>query len=327
MAETGEAWRKVSDVVVGRFAPTPSGRIHLGNIFCSLLAWLSARATGGRIILRIEDLDPNRTSKELALQLEQDLSFLGLDWDEGGSRGGEHAPYFQQERTAYYQEVYDRLNSMGLLYPCFCSRTALHAAEAPHTSDGEPIYSGHCRHLSPAQVEEAMRRRTPSIRLSVPDKVISFTDRHYGLIAQRLSTECGDFIVRRADGVFAYQLAVVTDDAAMGVNEVVRGRDLLASTPRQLYLYELLGWKPPRFCHVPLLLAPDGRRLSKRDADLDLGALRGRGLTAAEIVGRLAFLSGLLERPEPVMPRDLLPTFRWEKVAQEDIRLPAELFE
>ncbi len=312
--------------VVGRFAPTPSGRMHLGNLLCALLAWLSARAAGGRVVLRIEDLDPGRSSPDMARRIEEDFLFLGLDWDEGGSRGGPHAPYFQSQRTAWYTELYEKLRARGLVYPCFCSRAALHAAEAPHTADGEPLYTGRCRTLSAADIAAGYRRRPPAMRLIMPDKVVRFTDGHYGEQAQRLAAECGDIVLRRADGVFAYQLAVVADDAAMGITEVVRGRDLLASTPRQLYLYELFGWEPPRFRHVPLLLAPDGRRLAKRDADLDLDALRARGLTAADITGRLAFAAGLLDRPEAARPQDLLAVFDWNKIPRENIRLPAGLF-
>ncbi len=313
--------------VVGRFAPTPSGHMHLGNVFCALLAWLSARKAGGRIILRMEDLDPDRTSRDYADKLEADLRFLGLDWDEGGSQGGPCGPYYQSGRTALYEEALELLQDMGLLYPCFCSRSQLHAAEAPHAADGDVIYDGRCRRLSPEEAAALAKSRRPSIRLRVPEEVVRFADGHYGVQEQNLAGECGDFILRRADGVFAYQLAVAVDDAAMGVTQVVRGRDLLSSTPRQLYLLRLLGARTPAYCHTPLLLAPDGRRLSKRDADLGLDALRERGMTAADIVGRLACAAGLLERPEPATPRELLSGFAWEKVPREDIRLPAEWFE
>lgn len=313
--------------VVGRFAPSPSGRLHLGNLFCSLLAWLSAKSQGGRIVLRIEDLDPARTSRAYADALERDLAFLGLVWDEGGSAGGPGAPYYQSERTALYEQALTRLEARGLVYPCFCSRAQLHAAEAPHAADGEPIYAGCCRNLTPAQVRARERTRAPALRLEVPDRVYALVDGHCGAYAQNLAADCGDFILRRSDGVFAYQLAVVADDAAMGVTEVVRGRDLLSSAPRQLYLYELLGAAPPRFCHTPLLLAPDGRRLSKRDADLGLDALRARGFSAAEITGRLAFAAGLTARPAAAAPEELLSVFSWDKVPQGDIRLPAGLFD
>lgn len=310
----------------GRFAPTPSGRMHLGNLFSALIAWLSARACGGRIILRMEDLDQNRCRPEYAGQMEQDLHFLGLNWDEGGSLGGTHGPYSQHERTQWYQAQLKKLEEQGLVYPCFCTRAELHAAEAPHASDGEFIYNGRCRALSPGEIKKYMEVRTPALRLHVPQETICFNDGHYGRVCQNLATECGDFILCRSDGVFAYQLAVIADDAAMGITQVVRGRDLLSSAPRQLFLYRLLGFKPPEFYHVPLLLSVDGRRLSKRERDLGLGELVACGFTAQDLIGRLAYLAGLLERPEPVTARELIPLFSWDKVVREDIHLPFELF-
>ena len=312
--------------VTGRFAPTPSGRMHLGNLFCSLLAWLAAKKEGGRVVLRIEDLDQLRTSRAYAEQAEADLEFLGLFWDEGGSLGGPHAPYDQGSRSSYYQELLQRLEAQGLVYPCFCSWAELHAANAPHASDGEVVYSGKCRGLTAAEVAEKSQKRPPALRLRVPGETVAFVDGHYGLMEQDLAAECGDFILRRSDGVFAYQLAVVADDAAMGVTQVVRGRDLLSSAPRQIYLYRLLGFPQPEFAHAPLLLAPDGRRLSKRDRDVSLEALEEKGLSGPEIVGRLAFLAGLLDRPEAARPQDLLPVFAWDKVPKEDVCLPQGLF-
>lgn len=312
--------------VTGRFAPTPSGRMHLGNLFCSLLAWLAAKKEGGRVVLRMEDLDQLRTSSVYAEQAEADLRFLGLFWDEGGSLGGPHAPYDQGSRSPYYQELLERLEARGLVYPCFCSRAELHAANAPHASDGEVVYAGTCRGLTREKIAEKSRKRPPALRLKVPAEKVAFVDGHYGLVEQDLAAECGDFILRRSDGVFAYQLAVVADDAAMGVTQVVRGRDLLSSAPRQLYLYRLLGFPEPAFAHAPLLLAPDGRRLSKRDRDVSLEALEEKGLTGPEIVGRLAFLAGLLDRPEAAQPQDLLPVFAWDKVPWEDVCLPPGLF-
>ncbi len=305
--------------VTGRFAPTPSGRLHLGNLFCSLLAWLSAKAKGGEILLRVEDLDRERSRSEYTGQAEQDLAFLGLTWDRGGSAGGPE--YFQANRSAYYEELLKRLWERGLLYPCFCSRAELHAANAPHASDGELVYSGRCRGLSAAEIAELSKSRAPALRLCVPGETITFQDGHYGEISQNLERDCGDFILRRSDGVFAYQLAVVADDAAMEVTEVVRGRDLLSSTPRQIYLYRLLGFPVPEFFHTPLLLGPDGRRLSKRDRDISLDALREKGLSGEDIIGRLAFLAGLLDRPEPAAPQELIPLFSWDKVPKEDIQL------
>ncbi|MGI6254094.1 MAG: tRNA glutamyl-Q(34) synthetase GluQRS [Acutalibacter sp.] len=308
--------------VVGRFAPTPSGYLHLGNLFCSLIAWLAAKSQGGKILLRNEDLDIDRTRPEYFLQAQRDLEALGLFWDEGGDASGPHAPYDQSHRSGFYTQQLHKLEDLGLVYPCFCSRAQLHAASAPHASDGEPIYAGTCRHLTPAQVEERSKTRSPALRLQVPEETVAFTDLHYGLQEQDLPTGCGDFILRRSDGVFAYQLAVVADDGAMRVTQVVRGRDLLSSTPRQILLYRLLGYPVPEFGHTPLVLASDGRRLSKRDGDQSLSGLRSRGYTPADVVGILAYLGGLLPEPMAITPQELLPLFSWEKLPREDICVP-----
>ena len=310
-------------MTVGRFAPSPSGRIHLGNLLCCLLAWLSARQKEGRVVLRIEDLDTARCKRPYSLQMIDDLLWLGLDWDEGPVTGGKDEPYYQSERTALYEQALEKLQAQGLVYPCYCSRTELHAASAPHRSDGQVIYAGTCRHLT--EEERSGKKRPPALRLVVPDEEWGFTDGHMGCYRENLAKECGDFLLRRSDAMFAYQLAVVVDDAAMGVTEVVRGSDLLSSTPRQLYLYHLLGLTPPEFIHFPLLLAPDGRRLSKRDADAGLDDLRGK-LTAEEILGRLAYLGGFNPSCAPKSARDLLADFDWEKVPKEDIRIPEGLF-
>ena len=243
----------------GRFAPSPSGRIHLGNILCCLLAWLSARQSGGRIVLRVEDLDTARCPRRYALQMEEDLRWLGLNWDEGPGSGGADGPYYQSERTARYQAALDRLADRGLVYPCFCTRAELHAASAPHREDGQVVYAGTCRRLTAAEAAERAGTRAPALRLRVPEEEITFTDGHMGVCRENLARDCGDFLLRRSDGMFAYQLAVVVDDAAMGVTQVVRGADLLSSTPRQLLLYRLLELPVPEFIHFPLLLAADWR--------------------------------------------------------------------
>ena len=311
-------------MTVGRFAPSPSGRIHLGNLLCCLLAWLSARQKGGKVVLRIEDLDIARCKRPYAEQMIEDLCWLGLTWDEGPGVGGPDGPYYQSERTALYEQALEKLERMGLVYPCYCTRAELHAASAPHRSDGQAVYPGTCRHLTAAEREK--KTRAPAMRLMVPDETWSFTDGHMGHYGENLLHECGDFLLRRSDGMFAYQLAVVVDDAAMGVTEVVRGSDLLSSTPRQLYLYDLLGLKAPEFIHFPLLLAPDGRRLSKRDADAGLDDLRFK-LTAEEILGRLAYLGGFNPTAQPKTAEELLKDFHWEKVPKEDIRIPEGFFE
>ena len=296
-------------MVVGRFAPSPSGRMHLGNVFAALLAWLYARSTGGELLLRIEDLDPDRCRPEYAAQLRDDLRWLGLDWDREGEP--------QSRRSAVYAEAFHALDEQGLVYPCYCSRAALHAASAPHASDGTPVYAGTCRSLTAA--ERAAQTRKPAWRVRVPDRIFGFRDGLQGLYEENLASACGDFIVRRSDGVYAYQLAVVVDDAAMGVTQVVRGRDLLSSTPWQLWLQKQLGFQQPEYCHVPLLVAAEGRRLSKRDGDMDLGAIRASGLSPQSLVGRLAFLAGITDREEPVTPEELIPLFRWENIRKENI--------
>lgn len=301
--------------VRGRFAPTPSGRMHQGNLLAALLAWLDARSSGGALVLRIEDLDTQRTSPGLAAQLMEDLRWLGLDWDEGGLE----PDYMQSRRTAYYEEAFRALEEKGLLYPCYCSRTERMAASAPHREDGAVVYSGKCFYLTAAEraALEGQGRR-PAWRVRCPDLAVTVEDGNCGTYTENLAQDCGDFIVRRSDGVFAYQLAVVVDDALMGVNHVVRGRDLLCSAPRQAWLHQVLGYEPPTFFHTPLLLAPDGRRLAKRDRDLDMGALRER-YTPQELTGLLAWCSGLLDRPEKVTARELVGRFSWAKVPKNDV--------
>lgn len=294
--------------VVGRFAPSPTGRMHLGNAFSALIAWLGARSAEGRMVMRVEDLDPRSQGGQYTQALMDDLAWLGLDWDEG--------PYFQSERLDIYREALDSLRERGLTYPCFCTRSQLHAASAPHASDGTYVYQGTCRNLSASEIAERAKVRQPATRLRVPDAddpagTVSFTDLVYGPWKETLARDCGDFLIRRSDGVFAYQLAVSVDDALMGVTQVVRGRDLLGSTARQMYLMELLGQTAPTYAHVPLLVAPGGRRLSKRDQDLDLGALRASGIAPQTIVGALASLVGLAEPHERVWPAQLVERFSW----------------
>ena len=297
-------------MTVGRFAPSPSGKMHLGNLFSFLLAWCSVRSVGGEMVLRMEDLDPQRTSAEYAALIRRDLLAFGLDWDR-------EAPC-QSTRTPAYDEAFAKLESMGLVYPCYCSRSQVHAASAPHLGQSEFVYAGTCRDLTPEQ--RAAQKRLPAWRLRVPNQEWTVRDGLQGDYTELLSRDCGDFVIRRADGVYAYQLAVVVDDADNGVTQVVRGRDLLASAPRQKYLFSLLGKPAPEYLHVPLLLAPDGRRLSKRDGDLDLGALLER-TTPENIIGALAFAAGLLEKNEPISALELASVFDWKKVKKEDLCL------
>lgn len=409
------AARGTSAAVVGRFAPSPTGRMHLGNVFSSLLAWLSVRSQGGKLVLRIEDLDDRARSGPWDALLMDDLRWLGLDWDEG--------PYYQTDRIDLYADAVRRLDDMGLVYPCFCTRAELHAASAPHASDGTPVYAGTCRGLTAAEVVARSKARPPALRLKVPpvqgiassrgpfesyapeskhskteltdfgnsmpreltfgdcsergargaaalrgtadgtrggaasqgtavgDRgaaalqgaaggvrgvaasrsaaggdagVMHFEDRTYGPQREVLAEECGDFLVRRSDGVYAYQLAVVVDDADMGVNEVVRGCDLLGSTARQMYLQDLLGYAHPSYAHVPLLVAPDGRRLSKRDRDCDMGVLREHFGTPGALLGRLAYVAGLVPSPEPRTADQLIDEFRWSAVCEHRDNIAVE---
>ena len=301
--------------VRGRFAPSPSGRMHLGNVFAALLAWLDVRSQGGTMVLRLEDLDPQRCTRERGEQLVDDLAWLGLDWDEGGLE----PRWCQSARTGRYAAAFARLEEMGLVYPCYCTRAQRLAASAPHLADGTVVYPGTCRHLTAeerAALEGAGRR--PAWRVRVPRETVTVEDGHYGRVEQDLAAACGDFILRRSDGVYAYQLAVVVDDGEMGINRVVRGRDLLESSPRQAWLHRMLGFTPPAFCHTPLLLSGDGRRLSKRDGDLDMAALR-RAFRPEELTGVLAWWAGLRPSPKSAHPRELIQDFSWAKVPKNDI--------
>ena len=297
---------------VGRFAPTPSGRMHLGNVFAALIAWASVRSRDGEMVLRMEDLDTQRTSGEYAEVLRQDLAWLGLDYDR------ETPP--QSQRGAVYDEYFEKLQDLGLLYPCYCTRSQLHGVNAPHLSDGTYVYPGTCRNLTEEQ--RAAYGRKPAWRVMVPDKTWEMVDRVQGPYALNLATDCGDMVVRRADGVYVYQLAVTVDDGEAGVTEVVRGMDLLSSAPRQMYLQELFGFPHPEYGHVPMLLAPDGRRLSKRDRDLDLGELRKR-VTPEQLLGTLAYAGGLIDRKTAISARELAREFTWDKLKGDSIYLDA----
>ena len=293
---------------MGRFAPTPSGRMHLGNVFAALLSYLSPKSRGGSWILRMEDLDTQRTSGEYAEILRRDLKWLGLKWDE------ETQP--QSRRSRVYDRYFDLLDSRGLLYPCYCTRSQLHNVNAPHLSDGTYVYAGTCRDLTAEQ--RAAQTRQPSWRVRVPEAEYEFTDLVQGYQKENLAQSCGDFVVRRADGVYVYQLAVTVDDGEAGVTEVVRGWDLMGSAPRQMYLQDLFGFEHPDYAHVPMLMAPDGRRLSKRDKDLDLDAIRQK-MTAEDLLGILGHSAGLLEKPEKITADELAQLFSWDKIQGKEI--------
>ena len=301
--------------VVGRFAPSPSGYLHMGNLLAMLLAWLDCRALGGELVFRMEDLDPARSKPEYIAALANDLRWLGLDWD----RGWPDPAYAQSKRRALYEEAFRELQARDLVYPCWCSRAErLAAASAPHPGEQQADFGCRCARLSRAEREEQLRGgRPPAWKLRCPDETISINDGHYGPYAQNLAREGGDCIIRRADGVFAYQLAVSVDDRDMGVTRVVRGRDLLSSAPRQKWLIETLGGAAPDYCHGPLISSGEGK-LSKRLGSLSTRQLR-LDYTPEALVGRLACLCGLIDREEALTPRELLSVFSWDRVKTEDI--------
>ena len=285
--------------VVGRFAPSPSGDMHAGNIFASLMAWLIAKGQGGRMVLRIEDLDRARSKQHFANKIMRDYEKLGLYWDDG--------PYYQSD-TQRYDTFYDALESLGLTYPCFCTRADLHAAAAPHAGE-QFVYPGTCRALTPeerrARMEEEAKTRY-AIRLATPDAPVSFSDAICGDMCFNVGSDCGDFVVRRTDGSYAYQLAVVVDDALEGVNSVVRGNDLLSSTPQQIYLQQLLGFSTPSYAHVPLFVDTSGRRLSKRNRDAEIDELIAQWGSPRAVIGAIAHKAGLISHYEPLTPEELL---------------------
>lgn len=309
----------MSEKIVGRFAPSPSGRLHLGNMLSSMLAWLDARSLGGEIIFRLEDLDPERSFEGYAKLMAEDLRWLGLDWDSGWP---EEPGYTQGGRTEIYDGAFRALSEMGLTYPCWCPRSQRLAASAPHPGEERSDGGCACRHMSGEEREALIKKgRAPAYKAIVPDKTLAFTDGHYGPYSENLARQSGDFIVRRSDGVYAYQLACAVDDMLMGVTRVVRARDLLTSAARQIWLIETLGGKAPAYAHAPLLVSPEGRKMSKREGDLNMEALRER-YTPRELTGLLASLCGLIDSPEPVSPYELIPLFDWKKVPSGDIILP-----
>lgn len=299
----------------GRFAPSPTGRMHLGNVWAALLSYLSVKAKGGTWILRHEDLDPQRSKMEYARQIEDDLLWLGLQWDEGGLDDvGPHAPYCQSRRTEHYAALFEELRRKGMLYPCHCRRADLLAASAPHASDGTPVYAGTCRPETMPKLSSPEELIGSAVRLWVRDVDVEVDDMLFGKKSFPMDSESGDFVVRRADGTYAYQLAVVADDMAMGVTEVVRGCDLLSSAARQIYLYGLLGHVAPKYGHIPLLCNEAGQRLSKRDRSLSMEELR-KHYSPRQIIGRLAFMSGLSDKPEDISPQEFIPLFSWHRLS------------
>jgi glutamyl-tRNA synthetase len=313
----------------GRYAPSPTGWIHVGNARTALVAWLSVRSRGGSFVWRVEDLDGPRVLPGMAAAQMADLAWLGLDWDEGPEVGGPHAPYVQSERSGFYEAALRRLAAAGRLFPCRLSRKDLQAmASAPHGGEEAPYPAS----LRPGTLEPdwferlcGMARPDAAIRFRVDDRPTTFTDRVFGVLTEQVDLAVGDFVLKRRDGLYAYQLAVVVDDLLMGIDDVVRGADLLASTARQIQLIEALGGAPPAYAHVPLMRSPQGEKLSKRDKGLTLRSLREEGARPEAVTGYLAYSLGLLDRPESCRPIDLVPLFAWEKIGRVDWTLPESL--
>ena len=305
----------LSEHIRGRYAPSPTGDLHLGNLRTALLAWLFARCSGGQFIMRIEDLDRPRVRSTATQRMLDDLRWLGLDWDEGPDVGGPYIPYVQSQRQEIYALHLRHLVDADLVYPCYCTRAEIaRVASAPHGPEG-PRYPGTCRHLTEQQrSQHQAHNRRPSLRFRVDDqRIVTFTDLLAGPMEQQVQQAVGDFIVCRSDGIFAYQFAVVVDDALMRINQVVRGVDLLSSTARQILLYEALGFPVPTFAHVPLVLDEQGRRLSKREQSAGLEPLRAAGVPPAQVVGRLAADCGLVDRGEDISANGLIHRYDGEE--------------
>ena len=317
----------------GRYAPSPTGPIHVGNARTALAAWLAARRRGGSFLWRLEDLDLPRVVPGMAEAQQEDISWLGLDWDEGPDRGGPCAPYAQSERFELYEAALARLAAAGRLFPCRRSRKDLQSlASAPHGPEGGAPYPAAFRppHCEPDWFERLCRAglsdaADAAIRFRVHDRPVAFHDRVQGTLTERVDQTVGDFVLKRRDGLYAYQLAVVVDDLAMGVDDVVRGADLLDSTARQIQLIEALGGTPPDYAHVPLVVNARGEKLSKRDEGLALRSLRAAGVSPEALTGYLAASLGLLDRPEPCRPADLIPIFAWERIGLGVWVLPEDL--
>lgn len=306
---TDQPFESLQSAVRGRYAPSPTGDLHLGNLRTALLAWLFARSRNGQFVLRIEDLDHPRVRPGATQRMLADLRWLGLDWDEGPDCGGPYAPYIQSERLHIYRHYLQQLQEDGFLYPCYCTRAEIaHAASAPQqgAEDG-PRYPGTCRDLTSIQRRrhEASGRR-PSLRFRVHDeRHITFTDLLVGDYSQHVQSAVGDFIVQRSDGIFSYQFAVVVDDALMRINQIVRGTDLLSSTARQILLYEALGFPIPTFAHVPLLFDERGHRMAKRQQSAGLAPLKEAGKSSQMIIAELAASCGLADKSSPTSPNEL----------------------
>lgn len=311
--------------IVGRLAPSPTGGLHLGHARTFLVAWLAARQAGGRVVLRIEDIDASRVRAVAIQGAIDDLQWLGLDWDEGPDCGGPHGPYLQSERKQSYDDALDRLKREGWVYPCVCSRADIaRAATAPHVEDRTPRYPGTCANRTPKDVA-GFGDRPYAWRFRVPPGDVAWDDLVMGPMRLDPCHEGGDFVVGRSSGEPAYQLAVVHDDATMGVNQVIRGDDLIESTPRQILLYRAFGWQPPRFGHVSLVLGPDGRRLAKRDESIKLATLRARQVDPLRLVGWLALSCGFTTELRPARPADWIGRLVLDELPKSPWQLDARI--
>jgi glutamyl-tRNA synthetase len=312
----------------GRFAPSPTGELHLGSAASALVGWLLARSHKGTFVLRVEDIDTPRVRPGIEKRQLEDLRWLGLDWDEGPDVGGPCGPYRQSERTGRYDAVLADLEKRDLAYPCDCSRAEItRVASAPHAGDEGPRYGGLCRERSRG---DRSFKRPPALRLKVPDRRIEIDDRLQGTLSENVFETVGDFVVRRGDGIYAYQFAVVVDDLAMGITEIVRGADLLGSAARQALLFEILGSPVPRFAHHPMIVAADGSRLAKRESSTSIGALRDAGVAPTRLVGALARALGLVcgaAGSFEISPRDLAGHFDSKWLGKKTIEIePLALF-
>lgn len=281
----------------GRFAPSPTGYIHLGNVWIVLLSYLSTKQQNGTYVVRMEDIDLQRSKREYGELLLDDLEWLGFTWDEGPRVGGPEDSYWQSERLHIYDKVLQSLYSKGLIYPCFCNRTRLQSiATAPHRGEVAHHYDGRCRYLSVFDIERLIVKKAPSYRIKVEDEVFQFSDRYQGERCFTLRAGSDDFVLRRSDGMYAYNLAVVVDDIQMGITEVIRGQDLLDTTAQQLYLYTLLNEGFPQYGHAPLLIDREGHRLSKRQQSITIRELKSLQWDPQRIIGELAVLAGVIEQ-------------------------------
>ncbi|MEZ4695293.1 MAG: tRNA glutamyl-Q(34) synthetase GluQRS [Rhodothermales bacterium] len=311
-------------MIRGRWAPSPTGLLHVGSARTALTAWLSVRSQGGVFIWRTEDLDSDRVVRDAEHEAMEDLRWLGLDWDEGPDVDGPGGPFRQSQRIPVYDRALARLYESEFLFPCSLSRADVREAVSAPEGNGL-AYPAHLRPsvVRPDWFENPLAEE--SVRFRVDPGLVTFEDRLFGQVSTDVSSETGDFVLKRKDGIYAYQLAVVVDDAAMGITEVVRGADLIDSTPRQILLYRALGEQPPAFGHIPIAVSPDGDKLSKRHNSLTIRSLRDSGVDPGDLCGYLAWTLGLIEQRRPIQPRELVAAFAWESLTRDRLIVPNSL--